>query len=98
MVVGPSLGLMSVTLSVHLGVFSVIALDGNNGLFPIAVGVVEIEGRVSWGFFIDNLHTLIGDSRARPLTFMTDMQKVLLTAFSVLIIIVQVFINTFNWF
>lgn len=55
-----------------------IALDANNGLFPIAVGVVESEGRESWGFFIDHLHTLIGgDARGQPLTFMSDQQKVI---------------------
>ena len=60
-----------------------IALDGNNGLFPIAVEVVESEGGDSWGFFIDNLQTLIGDTCTRPLTFMSDMQNLLLIAFSV---------------
>lgn len=54
-----------------------IALDGNNGLFPIAVGVVESEGRDSWAFFIDHLHTVIGaGTHARAWTFMSDQQKV----------------------
>ncbi|KAA8524279.1 hypothetical protein F0562_010702 [Nyssa sinensis] len=37
-----------------------VSLDGNNGLFPIAVGVVESENRDSWGFFLQNLNTVIG--------------------------------------
>ncbi|KAA8517316.1 hypothetical protein F0562_017609 [Nyssa sinensis] len=37
-----------------------VSLNGNNGLFPIAVGVVESENRHSWGFFIQNLNTIIG--------------------------------------
>lgn len=54
-----------------------IALDWNNGLFPIAVGVVESEGRDSWAFFIDHLHTVIGaGTHARAWTFMSDQQKV----------------------
>ncbi|KAH7865138.1 hypothetical protein Vadar_002763 [Vaccinium darrowii] len=52
------------------------ALDGNNGLFPIAVGVVESEGRDSWTFFIDHLHTVIGaGNQSRAWTFMSDHQK-----------------------
>ncbi|KAI8527005.1 hypothetical protein RHMOL_Rhmol12G0043000 [Rhododendron molle] len=55
---------------------AVVALDGNNGLFPIAVGVVESEGRDSWAFFIDHLHTVIGaGTHARAWTFMSDQQK-----------------------
>ncbi|GFS38465.1 hypothetical protein Acr_00g0057620 [Actinidia rufa] len=39
---------------------SAIALDGNNGLFPLAVAVVECENKDSWGFFIEYLRTIIG--------------------------------------
>ncbi|KAA8525879.1 hypothetical protein F0562_007734 [Nyssa sinensis] len=37
-----------------------VSLDGNNGLFSIAVEVVESENRDSWGFFLQNLNTVIG--------------------------------------
>lgn len=30
---------------------SAVALDGNNGLFPTAIAVVELETRESWGYF-----------------------------------------------
>ena len=53
------------------------ALDGNNRLFPIAYGVVESEGRDSWSFFLQNLHTAIGGNATQsPWCFMSDMQKV----------------------
>ncbi|KAG5539399.1 hypothetical protein RHGRI_019818 [Rhododendron griersonianum] len=53
-----------------------VALDGNNGLFPIAMGVVESEGIDSWAFFIDHLHAVIGaGAHARAWTFMSDQQK-----------------------
>ncbi|KAA8541876.1 hypothetical protein F0562_023028 [Nyssa sinensis] len=43
-----------------------VSLDGNNGLFPIAVGVVESENRDSWGFFLQNLNTVIGAHSSEP--------------------------------
>ncbi|KAF7150533.1 hypothetical protein RHSIM_Rhsim02G0213500 [Rhododendron simsii] len=53
-----------------------VALDANNGLFPIAIAIVEKEGRDSWEFFIDHLQTVIGaGTEAKPWTFMSDMQK-----------------------
>ncbi|KAA8538993.1 hypothetical protein F0562_025685 [Nyssa sinensis] len=54
-----------------------VALDGNNGLFPIVIGVVESEGRESWGFFLKHLSTIIGgNTYVKPWTFMSDQQKV----------------------
>ncbi|KAG5550078.1 hypothetical protein RHGRI_015138 [Rhododendron griersonianum] len=53
-----------------------VGLDGNNGLFPIVVAIVEMEGSESWTFFIDHLQTVLGHgSEAKPWTFMSDMQK-----------------------
>ncbi|KAA8537000.1 hypothetical protein F0562_029478 [Nyssa sinensis] len=53
-----------------------MSLDGNNGLFLIAMGVVESENRDSWGFFLQNLNTVIGaHSSEVPWTFMSDQQK-----------------------
>ncbi|KAG5553272.1 hypothetical protein RHGRI_011211 [Rhododendron griersonianum] len=53
-----------------------VGLDGNNGLFPIVVAIVEMEGSESWKFFIDHLQTVLGHgSEAKPWAFMSDMQK-----------------------
>ncbi|XP_043687779.1 uncharacterized protein LOC122639002 [Telopea speciosissima] len=53
-----------------------IAVDGNKGLFSIAYGVVESEGRESWQFFLTNLyaalHIYMDDM---TITFMSDKQK-----------------------
>ncbi|XP_059669284.1 uncharacterized protein LOC132314433 [Cornus florida] len=61
----------------HGGVFlSAVALDGNNGLFPIAYAVVESEGNETWTFFLDNLKDILGaDAHAKHWTIMSDMQK-----------------------
>ena len=54
-----------------------LELDGNNGLFPLVVGVVENESKESWGFFLYYLHAIIGDGpQEKPWTIMSDDQKV----------------------
>ncbi|XP_059668500.1 uncharacterized protein LOC132313647 isoform X1 [Cornus florida] len=55
---------------------SAIALDGNNGLFPIAIAIADGETKESWTDFLTNLYDLIGDSaETTPWTFMNDGQK-----------------------
>ncbi|XP_058184092.1 uncharacterized protein LOC131301721 [Rhododendron vialii] len=55
---------------------SAVALDGNNGLFPLAVAVVESENNQSWGFFLEHIQTIIRASgQNRPWTIMSDQQK-----------------------
>ena len=40
---------------------SVVALDGNNRLFPMAIGVVETESQDSWIWFMEKLKSVIGE-------------------------------------
>ncbi|XP_028115334.1 uncharacterized protein LOC114313164 [Camellia sinensis] len=55
---------------------SAVALDGNNGLFPLALAIVEGECKDSWSFFLHNLRTIIEDALpSRPWTIMSDQQK-----------------------
>ena len=54
---------------------AVVSLDGNHGLFPIAVAIVELENGDSWGWFLHLLSSVIGDF-SRPLAVMSDGQKV----------------------
>ncbi|KAA8525016.1 hypothetical protein F0562_011346 [Nyssa sinensis] len=54
---------------------SVVALDRNNGLLPVAFVVVESEGRESWAFFLNNLSTIIGSYASNRLwAFMSDKE------------------------
>ncbi|XP_043699907.1 uncharacterized protein LOC122650570 [Telopea speciosissima] len=52
-----------------------ISIDGNNGLFPVAFGVVESECKDSWIFFLQHLHDSIFTEMVLPITFMTDKPK-----------------------
>ncbi|XP_059625409.1 uncharacterized protein LOC132268597 [Cornus florida] len=63
---------------------SAIGLDGNNGLYPFVVAVVESETKDSWKWFLDHLHKFLGDTTTTniPWTFMSDGQKGILTALS----------------
>ena len=59
---------------------SAISLDGDKGVIPLAIAIVEIECGASWDFFFDCLKTCIGpEDDETPLTFMSDRQKVLLS-------------------
>ncbi|CAA0828805.1 Unknown protein, partial [Striga hermonthica] len=59
----------------HRGqVLSAVAQDGNNGLFLIAFGVVPLESKETWSWFLHNLLKDIGDisPRGEKWTFISD--------------------------
>jgi hypothetical protein len=51
-----------------------VSLDANNGLFPIAFSVVEVESKDSWSFFLECLRDAINDNHY---IIMSDRQKVI---------------------
>lgn len=56
---------------------SAVSLDGNNGLFPIGIAIVEAENNESWSWFLEHLLNIIGPAKGGvPWTFMSDRQKV----------------------
>ncbi|XP_020972540.1 uncharacterized protein LOC110269195 [Arachis ipaensis] len=57
-----------------------VGQDANNQLFPIAYGVVDAETRENWRFFLEELHTDIGDYNENGWVFMFDQQKGLIPA------------------
>ncbi|XP_074288028.1 uncharacterized protein LOC141613187 [Silene latifolia] len=61
-----------------------VGKDGNNNIFPIAWAVVEVENTQTWRWFFVLLLNDVGRSNeeGKGLTFMSDMQKGLLEAFS----------------
>ncbi|KAL5774309.1 hypothetical protein ACOSP7_011866 [Xanthoceras sorbifolium] len=52
-----------------------IGIDANCGVYPIALGVVEIESLDSWHWFIQLLYDHVGKHESRTVCFMTDRQK-----------------------
>ena len=54
---------------------SVVCLDANNDIFPLAVAICEGENADSWGWFLNALHHFMGPLDDRPITFMLDRQK-----------------------
>ncbi|KAK3219494.1 hypothetical protein Dsin_013464 [Dipteronia sinensis] len=65
----------------HQGVLlSAIAVDANNGVFPLAICIAEGECKESWGWFLEQLYIHIGLDDCRKITFMSDRQKGVLVA------------------
>ncbi|PKU80922.1 hypothetical protein MA16_Dca025506 [Dendrobium catenatum] len=61
--------------SKYLGVLlSANCLDGNNGLFTIAIAVAESESKKSWEWFLKNLSEAFR-SEIEHLAFISDMEK-----------------------
>ncbi|XP_074378220.1 uncharacterized protein LOC141719744 [Apium graveolens] len=54
---------------------SAVALDGNNGIFPIAYGVVSVEDKENWSFFMWNLYNILKESNRKDWTIISDRQK-----------------------
>ncbi|XP_074313914.1 uncharacterized protein LOC141649112 [Silene latifolia] len=60
----------------HGGVLlSAIAVDGNNEIFPVAVGVVEAENKESWSQFFYHLKQVLSESGREDWTIISDRQK-----------------------
>ena len=55
-------------------IFTAVAMDGNQHIFPIAFAVVEAERKDTWIWFLENLMNDIGGN---PITFISDRQKVI---------------------
>ena len=60
-------------------VLTAVGKDGNENIFPIAYAVVESETKETWCWFLE---ILIQDIGSQALTFMSDRQKGLIEALS----------------
>ncbi|GAY68526.1 hypothetical protein CUMW_264840 [Citrus unshiu] len=57
---------------------SVVALDADSGIFPLAFCICEVENYDSWGCFLSLLYEFIGADDHRSVTIISDRQKGLL--------------------
>ncbi|XP_043721116.1 uncharacterized protein LOC122668643 [Telopea speciosissima] len=88
----PFLGLDGCHLKGAFGgvLVATVSVEGNNGIFPVAYGVVQSEDKDSWLFFFYHLRETLERNRDTvttpdiPITFMTDKQKGLIEAISII--------------
>ena len=59
---------------------SVVGIDPNDDIYPIAFGIVEVESLASWKWFLQTLKEDLGIDNTIPWTIMTDKQKGLIPA------------------
>lgn len=57
---------------------TVVSLDPNNGIYPVAYGIVETENLSSWTWFLEQLGDDLDLGCNSHFTFISDRQKVLL--------------------
>ena len=58
-------------------VLAAVGRDGNNQMFPLAWGIVTVENKDNWMWFIERLQMDLNIGRGRGWTFVSDQQKVL---------------------
>ncbi|KAI5355169.1 hypothetical protein L3X38_008064 [Prunus dulcis] len=56
-------------------ILSAVGIDGNNGMYPIAFAVVEVENTETWGWFFDIFFQDVGIENGNGWVFITDKQK-----------------------
>ena len=78
-------------------ILSVIARDGNNNIFPAALGVVEQENKDFWVWFLQTFAEDIGRPDELNLVFISDRQKVIqqFTCFLILLFVLNHYISAF---
>ncbi|KAI3524402.1 hypothetical protein L1887_03056 [Cichorium endivia] len=71
----PLLFLESTSLRSKYGehLFTANAIDGNDGFFPVAFAIVDIEDNDTWRWFLENLKSTI--LTPHPITFVFDRDK-----------------------
>ncbi|GLU09606.1 hypothetical protein SLE2022_332970 [Rubroshorea leprosula] len=57
----------------HEMLLTATALDGDDGIFPVAFAIVDIENDDSWRWFLEHLRSAI--STSQPITFVSDKDK-----------------------
>lgn len=54
-----------------------VGIDPNDRIFPIAMGIVEVETKQSWKWFLSTLKEDLGITNTSAWSIMTDRQKVM---------------------
>ena len=70
---------------------TMISLDGNNGMFPVAYYIGLSEDTLNWKKFLENMYPYVS-RHPKPLTLMSDRQKRLIE------VVTEVFPNSYQRF
>ena len=78
-------------------ILSATARDGNDNIFPVALGVIEQENNDSWVWFLQTFADDIGRPNELNLVFILDRQKVIqqFTCFLILLFVLNHYISAF---
>ncbi|XP_065871778.1 uncharacterized protein [Euphorbia lathyris] len=78
----PLIGLDGCFLKSPMGgqLLCAVARDGNENMFPLAIGCVDIECKASWQWFLELLVSDFGTPQETKWVFMSDQQKGLVEA------------------
>ncbi|VVA10829.1 PREDICTED: MuDR family transposase [Prunus dulcis] len=57
----------------HETFFAATALDGDDGVFPVAFAIVDVENDDNWRWFLEQLRSVVSTSQS--LTFVSDREK-----------------------
>ncbi|XP_016647397.1 PREDICTED: uncharacterized protein LOC103334793 [Prunus mume] len=66
-------------------VLTAVGVDGNNGMYPVAYVVVEVESKSSWIWFLELLIEDLKIENGKAWVFMSDKQKGLIPAIKTLL-------------
>ena len=80
-------------------ILSATARDGNDNIFPVALGVVKQENKDSWVWFLQTFAEDIGRLDELNLVFISDRQKVIqFTCFLRILFVLSHYIYAFFFF
>ncbi|XP_021810136.1 uncharacterized protein LOC110753530 [Prunus avium] len=66
-------------------VLTAVGVDGNNGMYPVAYAVVEVESKSSWIWFLELLITDLKIENGKAWVFISDKQKGIIPAIETLL-------------
>lgn len=72
----------------HEMLLTATAIDGNDGTFPVAFAIVDVENDDSWRWFLEQLKSAISTSQS--ITFISDKDKGLMNS------VLEVFENSYH--
>ena len=77
-------------------ILTAVGIDPNDCIYPIAMGVVEVESLATWKWFLQTLKDDLGIDNTYPWTVITDKQKVLIPGLMFVLFSCHITCNFYN--